>query len=161
MVSDNHHTREMVQHQDDALDDNRTQHVRLLFAIHRLEACLGQAAPGREEAWQQEVQQALQLLSVAMRESQDCVSSDGGLVESIRFEKPFLAGRIASLQAEFEDLRGQIQSTRKRLAESVLEFDFADMRQQIAGILTALRQHQAKEADLVYEAINVDLGVGD
>ena len=33
-----------------AIDDNRTQHVRLVFAIHRLEACLGQAAPGRVSA---------------------------------------------------------------------------------------------------------------
>lgn len=146
-----------------AVDDNRTQHVRLVFAIHRLEACLGQAAPGREQAWQDEVNAALDLLLVAMDESRDCVCRDDGLIEEIRVEKPFLANRIASLQAEFDGVVSQARALKRQLADADPneQICVSDLRQRTSWLLTALRHHQAKEADLVYEAINVDIGVGD
>lgn len=149
-------------------DDDRTQHVRLVFAIHRLEACLGQAAPGRELKWQQEVNSALDLLLAAMKESRDCVERDDGLIEEIKLEKPFLLNRIENLRAEFDGLFNQAAALQDQIkvgndddVSASQQIGFADLRQRMSWLLSALRHHQAKEADLVYEAFNVDIGVGD
>lgn len=148
---------------DVATDDNRTQHVRLVFAMHRLEACLGNAAPGRESDWQGEVQNALDLLIAAMKESRECVLRDDGLIEEIKLEKPFLVKRIKNLRAEFDGLFNQALALQDQIkdASETQQIGFADLRQRMSWLLSALRHHQAKEADLVYEAFNVDIGVGD
>jgi hypothetical protein len=146
-----------------AVDDNRTQHVRLVFAVHRLEACLGQAAPGRESCWQEEVNKALDLLLAAMRESRDCVCKDDGLIAEIQVEKPFLMRRVKNLRAEFDGLFNQASALQDQIkdAADTQQISFADLRQRMDWLISGLKLHQAKEADLVYEAINVDIGVGD
>ncbi|QEG24692.1 hypothetical protein [Mariniblastus fucicola] len=157
-----------VAERDVAKDDDRTQHVRLVFAIHRLEACLGQAAPGRETEWQQEVNRALDLLLAAMKESRECVQRDDGLIEEIKLEKPYLLKRIKNLRAEFDGLFNQAAALQDQMKDAsdkdsseTQQIGFADLRQRMSWLLSALRHHQAKEADLVYEAFNVDIGVGD
>ena len=146
-----------------AIDDNRTQHVRLVFAMHRLEACLGQAAPGRESDWQNQVNNSLDLLIVAMNESRDCVCRDDGLIEEIKIEKPFLVRRIKNLRAEFDGLFNQAKALQDQIkdAAETQQIGFADLRQRMDWLLSGLKHHQAKESDLVYEAFNIDIGVGD
>jgi hypothetical protein len=146
-----------------AVDDNRTQHVRLIFAIHRLEACLGQAAPGREDIWHDEVNRALDLLIAAMIESRECVCRGNGLIEEIKIEKPFLISRISNLRAEFDGLLNQAKAFQDQIKDSDQnqQIGFADMRQRMDWLLSGLKLHQAKESDLIYEAMNVDIGIGD
>ncbi len=80
---------------DTAVDDNRTQHIRLSFAIHRLESCLGHAAPGRLQQWAANVSDGrLEVLLSAMFESRECVCLDDGLVEEIKITTPRLLNRI-------------------------------------------------------------------
>ena len=148
------------------VDDNRTQHVRLVFAIQRIEASLGHAAPGRESQWQEEVSKALDLLIAAMKESRDCVCRDDGLIEEIKIEKPFLMKRIKNLRAEFDGLFNQAAALQDQIKDACNDQDtqqisFVDLRQRIGWLLSGLRHHQAKEADLIFEAFNVDVGVGD
>ena len=146
-----------------AVDDNRTQHVRLVFAIHRLEACLGQAAPGREVDWLREVRHALDLLVAAMNESQEMVCRDDGLIEEIKHTTPRLLSRIEDLREEFEGLLTQARGLHEQLAKTDDRSDtsFSDLRQRMDWLVSAIRHHQAKEVDLIYEAINVDIGIGD
>ena len=148
---------------DIAADDNRTQHVRLTFSMHRLEHCLGQAAPGREELWLADVGNALDLLIVAMKESQEVVCRDEGLVEEIKHTSPRLVNRIDNLRDEFDGLLQQAATLRDQLAGAAKRSHtaFADLRQRMDWLLSGLRHHQAKETDLIYEAINVDIGIGD
>lgn len=148
---------------DIAADDNRTQHVRLTFSMHRLEHCLGQAAPGREEGWLADVGNALDLLIVAMKESQEVVCRDDGLIEEIKYTAPQLINRIDNLRDEFDGLRQQATTLRDQLAAAAKRTNtaFADLRQRMDWLLSGLKHHQAKETDLIYEAINVDIGVGD
>ncbi len=145
------------------IDDNRTQHVRLVFAMQRLESCLGHAAPGREAAWQEEVNQSLDLLIAAMSESRDCVSRDGGLMEEIKSNHQHLLPRISNLRAEFDGLHNQAKAFQDQIKDSSqnAELGFSDLRQRMTWLLAGLKHHQAKESDLIYEAINVDIGVGD
>ena len=146
-----------------AADDNRTQHIRLTFSMHRLEHSLGQAAPGREEKWLGDVVKALELLVVAMNESQDIVCRDDGLIEEIKHTTPRLLSRIANLRDEFDGLLQQATTLREQLKQAVSRSNtaFTDLRQRMDWLLSGLKHHQAKETDLIYEAINVDIGVGD
>ena len=146
-----------------ATDDNRTQHVRLSFAMHRLESCLGHAAPGRLEAWCDEVHSSFDLFITAMRESQECVINDKGLIEDIKTNSPHLLHRIDELANEFNGLLEQSVSLQKEISQikDANHANFADLRQRFGWLLTAVKHQQAKEVDLVYEALNVDIGVGD
>ena len=146
-----------------AVDDNRTQHVRLSFAMHRLESCLGHAAPGRLDAWCDEVLSAFDLFITAMRESQECVASKHGLVEDIKTRFPQLLHRVEELKNEFDGLLEQSISLQKEISKikNTNHANFADLRQRLGWLLTAVKHQQAKEVDLVYEALNVDIGVGD
>lgn len=146
-----------------AADDNRTQHIRLTFSMHRLENSLGQAAPGREDKWLSDVNSALDLLLVAMRESEEVVSRDDGLIEEIKHTAPRLLSRIENLRDEFEGLLQQATTLRDQLDEAVNRSNtaFSDLRQRMDWLLSGLRHHQSKETDLIYEAVNVDIGVGD
>ena len=57
--------------QRSGLDARRADHDRTLEAIHRLEAALGEAAPGREAPWRDEVLEALSVLEAATAEEAD------------------------------------------------------------------------------------------
>jgi hypothetical protein len=48
--------------QRSGLAARRADHDRTLEAMHRLEAAFGEAAPGREEPWRNEVLEALSVL---------------------------------------------------------------------------------------------------
>lgn len=163
--NENGKTRQLMtrEQREIAADDNRTQHIRLTFSMHRLENSLGQAAPGREEKWLRDVDKALELLLVAMNESQDIVCRDDGLIEEIKYLTPRLMSRLANLQDEFDGLLRQATTLRDQLKQAANRSStaFTDLRQRMDWLLSGLRHHQAKETDLIYEAINVDIGVGD
>ncbi|MCA9212489.1 MAG: hypothetical protein KDB27_05460 [Planctomycetales bacterium] len=143
-------------------DDNPTQHIRLTFSMHRLENSLGHAAPGRESQWLADVESALELLIVAMEESQEVVCRDDGLIEEIKYTAPRLLPRIDSLRDEFEGLVHQAKTLREQLHMSKQSHvAFADLRQRMDWLLSALKHHQAKEKDVIYEAMHIDIGVGD
>lgn len=146
-----------------AADDNRTQHIRLTFSMHRLENSLGQAAPGREEKWLSDVDKALELLIVAMNESKEIVCRDDGLIEEIKHTTPRLLSRIVNLRDEFDGLFQQATTLRDQLKQAANRSNtaFTDLRQRMDWLLSGLRHHQAKETDLIYEATNVDIGIGD
>jgi hypothetical protein len=131
--------------------------------MHRLENSLGQAAPGREEKWLADVSNALDLLVVAMTESRELVCRDDGLIKEIKHTTPRLLSRIENLRDEFDGLVQQAKTLREQLTQASKRSNtaFSDLRLRMEWLLSGLRHHQAKETDLIYEAINVDIGVGD
>ena len=112
--------------------------------------------------WQEDVNKALDLLIAAMTESRDCVCRDDGLIEEIKIEKPFLLRRIKNLRAEFDGLFNQAKALQDQIKDATdsQQIGFADLRQRVDWLLSGLKHHQAKEADLIYEAFNMDIGVG-
>jgi uncharacterized protein YdcH (DUF465 family) len=91
------------------------------------------------------------------------VCRDDGLIEEIKTEKPFLVRRIKNLRAEFDGLFNQAKALQDQIkdATETQQIGFSDLRQRMDWLLSGLKHHQAKESDLVYEAFNIDLGVGD
>jgi len=136
------------------LDVRRADQDRTLDAIHHLEAALGSAAPGREGSWLRDVLDALDLLDEAMNEEQRNAEAVDSLLSDIARTQPRLRTRVRGLRAQYRHVRDTIEQLRGELAgrPSEASADFADIRQRLAWLLTALRHQRGRESDLIYEA---------
>lgn len=141
----------------------RNDRVQLLATIHQLERALSSAAPKRERAWMLPVLAAMESLESAMEHQYANAVSDDGLLSQVVGDAPHLASRADRLKKEYRDLLRQISTLRDQFAsEASTDLpSIDDMRQRLAWLLTALRHHQSRETDLIFEAVNTDLGALD
>ena len=135
-------------------DTRHADQDRTLDAIHRLEGALGAAAPGRESPWLRDVLSALETLKEATSEEQRNADRADSLLSDIARTQPRLRNRVRGLRTQYRQLRDAIESLRRELAAAPREAlpDFADIRQRISWLLTALRHQRSRESDLIYEA---------
>jgi hypothetical protein len=155
----------------------RGEHDALLEAMHRLEAALAAAAPGRQQAWGVRVQSDLRLVQEALARHVASAEGPGGLLAAIDLSRPAIVRRVERLRREHADLLQQANDLQRRVerlcsvewtayeawaADEVIEDpDAADIRRQAAQLLNALRSHQAHETDLIFETFYTDIGAGD
>ena len=126
---------------------------RTLSAMHELEAALAAAAPGRESSWRAGVLAALVVLDAATDDEYTNATKPDSLLSDIKRTQPRLRTRVRGLRAQYAQLRQTIVSIRAELAKPDDDgADFADVRQRLAWLLTALRHQRAREGDLIYEA---------
>ena len=126
---------------------------RTLAAMHDLEASLAEAAPGREPSWRAAVLDAVVVLDDATDQEYTNAVSPDSLLSDIKRSQPRLRTRVRGLRTQYEHLRQAITSIRAELADSDDgTTDYADLRQRLAWLLTALRHQRARESDLIYEA---------
>jgi hypothetical protein len=125
---------------------------RTLAAMHDLEAALGTAAPGRESSWLTAVLAALVVLDEATGDEYANASQPDSLLADVKRTQPRLRTRVRGLRTQYDHLRQTITSMRAELAKPDDDIDFADVRERLAWMLTALRHQRARESDLIYEA---------
>lgn len=158
-------------------NETRGEHDALLVAMHRLEAALAAAAPGRQQAWGARVQNDLRLVQEALARHVASAEGSDGLLASIDLSRPAIVRRVERLRREHADLLQQANDLQRRverlcsvewtayeacLADEVLDDpDAADIRLPTAQLLSALRSHQAHESDLIFETFYTDIGAGD
>jgi hypothetical protein len=136
-----------------AQDARRADHDRTLTAMLALEAALEAAAPGREPTWRADVLEALAVLDEATRDEQRNASSPDSLLSDIKRTQPRLRTRVRGLRSQYAQLREAIVAISAELTERDDDAnDYADIRQRLSWILTALRHQRALESDLLYEA---------
>jgi hypothetical protein len=133
-------------------DARRADQDRTLAAMHELESALGAAAPGRESSWRAAVLAALILLDEATNDEYVNAANPDSLLSDIKRTQPRLRTRVRGLRTQYEHLRQTIASMRLELAKPDDDNDYADVRQRLAWLLTALRHQRARESDLIYEA---------
>ncbi len=149
---------------DQAVDASQLTRQLMLKAMHVLESALAKPAPHRESAWRTAVVKALDVLGKTMQRQSADLSGEEGLLADILNEAPRLENRVQQLRRQYDDLVRQIGSLRTEFSSSSVpdgSSDVSDVRQRLAWLLTALRHFQSRETDLIYEAIQVDIGVGD
>ena len=118
-----------------------------------LEVALETAAAGRAPAWRSGVLAALEVLDEATHDEYSNATQPDSLLSDIKRTQPRLRTRVRGLRRQYEQLRQAIVSTRSELADPDEEAsDYADVRQRLSWILTALRHQRARESDLIYEA---------
>jgi hypothetical protein len=133
-------------------DARRADQDRTLTAVHELEAALSAAAPGRESSWRAAVLAALVVLDETTDDEYANASHPDSLLSDIKRTQPRLRTRVRGLRAQYGHLRQAISSMRDELAKPDDDTDYADIRQRLAWLLTALRHQRARESDLIYEA---------
>jgi len=134
-----------------------------LAALHRLEAASGMAASGRESGWLDQVLADLRLMGEALiTEREESLRPDSLLSMIARGYPRRFGSRIRHLRAEQDDINRVLSALRTRLESTAKDrTDVADLRQQLGGLVDAIRRRRERETDLVYEAIHLDLGGAD
>ena len=141
--------------QRSGLEDRRADQDRTLEAMHALEAALAEAAPGRREAWVASVLHSLAVLDGATNEEAENARRPDSLLSDLAHNQPRLRNRARALRLEYTKVRDTIVSLRHELEEhpdADVDVDYADVRQRLGWVLTALRHQRARESDLIYEA---------
>ena len=153
---------ELTDAQQQAHDTSRNDRTRSLDAMHTLEKMMGRAAPGRDRAWHRDIIDALRDLELAIRQQQSSYEEPSSLLVEIAQEQPRLRTWIRQLHRQWNDLANQTRTMRQELelADEV-STSYADIRERLRWLITALHHHRAREADVVYEALSIDLGLGE
>ena len=144
--------------------ETRGQHDALLIAIHRLEAALAAAAPGREQAWGARVRDDLRLVQESLERHINSAEAFDGLFAEMDLT-PHMTRRVEQLRKDHAKLLQQVGNLQEELEKFwCVEWttpDFGAVRKQAADLLRALRNHQEQEADLIFETFYTDIGAGD
>lgn len=146
--------------QSAAFEVSRTDRDRTLDALRTLEEALGGAAPGRETDWLKRVVADFESLEKALKKEFDESNRADGLLSMIARDYPRRFGsRVRQLREQGNDIYGQVMSLRAQLAEIEDDpLDFGDLRHRIDWLMRAIHHRRARETDVVYEAIELDLG---
>ncbi len=131
-------------------------------ALDALETALAAPGPGRELDWLNKVTAALDTFVAAIDHQSATSRSDEGLLSQIVTSEPRLAWQIDRLEKELDDIRASARSLRDQITPEpdAPLVDVADIRNRLTSIANRYQSHRAREADLVFEAIDVDLGDG-
>ncbi|HEX3460303.1 MAG TPA: hypothetical protein VHT49_05330, partial [Acidimicrobiales bacterium] len=134
-----------------------------LIAMHELEAALSSAAPKRELRWRDDVLSALRVLGEAIGEEVANAERSDSLLSDVSRTQPRLRNRVRGLRTQYRHLQDNVDSLYREVGDpDCAPVDFADLRQRLAWVLTALRHQRARESDLIYEAyyeaFGTDLG---
>jgi hypothetical protein len=130
-----------------------------LAAVHRLEAAIGMAGPGREDAWLRQVAADLRVVDETVMAERDETRRPDSLLSMIARDYPRrFSSRIRQLQEQHDTIVGTIGALRAQIGSMSDEIDVVDLRQRLGWLLQAIRHRWARETDLVYEAIRLDLG---
>jgi hypothetical protein len=110
--------------------------------------------------WAGLVREALGALEDAMLRQTAELEGEDNTLAALGRDEPRLLPRIQQLRQQYGDLVRQVGALRDQLAgEGAPQSE--ETRQRLAWILTALKHFQAKETDLLYEALHVDIGAAD
>lgn len=138
--------------QRSGLRSRQAHQDRTLSAIHKLEAALAEAAPRREGHWLEAVLDALGDLEAITGEELANAERPDSLLSDLSRSQPRMRNRARALRMEYTKLRETIADLRQELGGKGEDVDFADVRQRLGSLLTALRHQRARESDLIYEA---------
>ena len=143
---------EFSQSQRAGLEVRQGDQDRTLAGIHRLEATLAAAAPGREHEWHSEVFAALVSLEEATAEEADNAQRPDSLLSDLARTQPWLRNRVRGVRLQYKQIRDWLGSLRREMEATSGPADYAYIRQRLGWIMTGLRDQRARESDLIYEA---------
>lgn len=145
-----------------ALAENRADREHSLLALHDLELRAGSPAPGREAQWLGEVLHALDALDETLARQHENSAEGDSILSDIQRDQPRLHNRVVQLRRDSRDVHEAVSRLHTQLEATPPDaIHFSDVRQQLDRVATELRYQRAREADLIYEAFNIDLGAGD
>ena len=148
-----------------ALDAVRVRRDLLFETILELESALGAPASDRVAAWATEVSAALDRLRSVFEHHVADTESDGGFFDEIMDDEPRLSRAVERMRADHVTIATTADELAERLralrADAGPTTDVDAIRAGVLDLIRALLVHRHRGSELVYEAYNVDLSVGD
>lgn len=138
--------------------DVRAERRIALHALHVLEYALTAPAPRRHRTWLHRVTVAIDALHTALQAQLHATDDSLHLLDEIALSNPSYLTEIQRLGKELLDLTIAAASLREQIEpDPAIEINPADIRERLGALTRQFRQHQAREADLVYEATGLEL----
>ena len=134
------------------------EHEAIVKALHTLERTLAAPFPSREQQWKRRTAAALTVVVDELRQHVESAEAERGLIPSCEL----IVGRPHELnraQTDHPRLVDEATALLRELTESASQCE--DVRERAAQLATAIRRHQAVEADLILLAYDQDIGVVD
>jgi hypothetical protein len=145
----------------DALAAVRFRRDELYEAILAVERALTAPAAGRTQSWSSRLRRALGDLHTALENHVEVAEETGGLFEEIMSREPRLANAIGRLRYDHAALMETLAEANRRLGSVHEAASVEEMREIVLALLQGIFAHRHRGAELVYEAYNVDVSVGD
>lgn len=141
-----------------AFDAAQLERDRTLIAARRVEDALSRASGGR--TWAADLQSSLGSLRDAMTEERQELERAGSLLAMISAERPRRFGpRVRGVREQFDDIVRQLESFQRELEHGDGSVgDVGEVRHRADWIIRALHNCRNRQADLVFEALELDLG---
>lgn len=138
--------------------DAQVDRDRTLRALRGLETALARPAGG--EAWIADLESSLDGLRDAMTEERRELDRPDSLLMMISAEHPRRYGpRVRGIEEQYADIARQLESFRRELeATKGSASDIGDLRHRAGWIIRALHDCRNRQADLVFDALGLDLG---
>jgi hypothetical protein len=130
---------------------------RMLEAMHALEEAAGRPASRPSRAWAQSMQTALERLDAAFAEQRASYEDPIGLMAEIANDHPQLRTLVRQLRHRWVELEATAQALREALESSPDRYSVYEVRERVRWLMGSVRHHREREADLVFEALDVDL----
>lgn len=147
-----------------ALAAARTGRADLHYYMGQLEHAVSAPVAGKPSDWVKHVHDTLVELGGSFERHIAITEGPGGLFEEVHSAAPRLAHGVNQLAADHREIREAIaralDAIRDRTDVVPLEAQ-ADGREAVLEVLKLLMRHRQLGADLIYEAYQVDVGVGD
>lgn len=129
----------------------------LYEAMQRLEAAAARSTS--QPDWVDGMRESLQNLDEALEHHVTEIESDNGLFDEVMERSPHLAPDIEMLRVEHDQLTSHCRAALDRA--SAHDPDRGELRRRALSILGRIAMHRQSGAELLYDAFNIDLSVGD
>lgn len=134
---------------------------RLRTALDQIERALAVAA-GASQEWQRNVTDALERLRTTWNDHIAKTEAEDGLFAQIVRDEPRLEASVTRLRLEHDELSTRTEKLLARCQESALDADEVEvLRAEVLELLGQAARHRQHGSDLIYEAYQVDVSVGD
>jgi len=155
-----HLARNAVTHSAE-LDAVRQRRAELRESLDALEQALASPAVGRPLIWGERVRTVLVEVADDVREHVDGTEGPGGLHQAILAGDLRLANAVDALTQEHTQLADELTELIAMTEPPVTAEDVPEVRERATRMLGHLIRHRQRGADLIFEAYDTDIGVGD
>ena len=148
-----------------ALAAVRIRRDALLDAVLDFEQALAAPASDRAALWAADVATALDGLRVVFEHHVADTESEGGFFQVLLDDEPRLTRAVERMRADHVTISTTADELAERLRRVAsagdVDADIDSLRAGLLDLIRALLVHRHRGSELVYEAYNVDLSVGD
>ena len=138
--------------------DLRAERLAALRALHVVEYALAAPAPRRQRTWLHRVTVAIDALHAALVAQTPQGDGSIRLLDEIALCEPGYLPEVQQLQQELLNLTIAVASLREQVEpDPTIAINPTDIRGRLSEVTRRFRVHQAREADLVYEATGLEI----